>query len=102
MRRACVTILVAAMCSSIAVIAQQAQVLYQQGLSQENAAGDLAKAVALYRRAAEAAGADRALAARALVRAAAAFERLGRQADAADLYADVVRRYPEQRIEAGL
>ena len=102
MRKVFVTILLATICSSIAVIAQQAQDLYQQGLRQEHAAGDLDKAVALYRRSAEAAGTDRALAARALVRAAGAYEKLGRSADAANVYAEVIRLYPEQRAEAGL
>ena len=62
---------------SVAVTAQQAPELYQQGLVQEHAMGDLEDAIALYTRAARAAGADRALAARALVRAAGAYRSSG-------------------------
>jgi hypothetical protein len=87
---------------SVALIAQQPQDLYQQALRQENAAGDLDKAIALYRQAASAAGTDRSLAARALIRAAAACEKRGRQTEAAAIYADVLRHYPEQRGEVGV
>lgn len=92
----------AALCLSVAVVAQQAQELYQRGLSQEHATGRLEEAIALYRQAAQAAGTDRALAVHALMRAAGAYEKLGRQADAAAVYAEVVRTYPEQRVDAGL
>jgi hypothetical protein len=87
---------------SVALMAQRAQEVYQRGLSQEHAAGDLEDAITLYRQAAQMAGADRQLAARSLNRAAGAYEKLGRDADAAGLYADVVRMYPEQRTEAGV
>jgi hypothetical protein len=102
MRSVFVTTLLATMCLSIAVIAQQAQDLYQQGLSEENAAGNLERAVVLYRRSAAAADADRALAARALMRAAGGYEKLGRPAAATNVYAEVIRLYPDQRTEAGL
>ena len=57
---------------SIAVAAQSAQELYQRGLVQEHANGDLKQAIALYVQAAKMAGTDRALAAKALVRMAGA------------------------------
>src|SRR5262249_3211240 len=59
----------------------------------------LEDAIALYTQAAREAGADRALAARALVRAAGAYEKLGHRTDAANIYAEVMRAYPEQRAE---
>lgn len=80
-----------------AVVRGQSPVeIYQRALVQDQAAGDLKEAIALYRRAATKAGADRALAARALVRAGAAEEKLG-DPHAADTYALVVRTYTEQR-----
>jgi Protein of unknown function (DUF1592)/Protein of unknown function (DUF1588)/Protein of unknown function (DUF1585) len=87
---------------SVSLTAQQATELYQRGLLQEHAIGHLEDAIALYTRAARAAGADRALGARALVRAAGAYEKLGRTADAANGYAEVMRTYPEQRAEVSL
>jgi uncharacterized protein DUF1592/uncharacterized protein DUF1588/uncharacterized protein DUF1585 len=87
---------------SVQVMAQQAPELYQRGLVQEHAAGHLEDAIALYLQAARAAGADRALAARALVRAAGAHEKLGRKSEAANVYAEVLRAYPEQRAEVSL
>jgi hypothetical protein len=81
---------------------QQAPELYQRGLVQEHATGHLEDAVSLYLQAARAAGAERALAARALMRAAGAYEKLGRKNDAANVYAEVVRAYPEQRAEVSL
>src|ERR1700683_1702422 len=94
--------LVVMLALSVPVTAQQAPELYQRGLLQEHAIGHLEDAIALYTRAARAAGADRALAARALVRAAGAYEKLGRTADAATVYAEVMRTYPEQRAEVSL
>src|SRR5215831_1215914 len=84
------------------VIAQQAPELYQRGLVREHAAGHLEDAISLYLQAARAAGADRALAVRALMRAAGAYEKLGRKNDAAKVYADVLGAYPEQRAEVSL
>ena len=87
---------------SVPMIAQQAQDLYQRGLIQEHAAGHLEDAIALYKQAAGAEGADRLLAARALVRAAGLYEKLGRRPEAANLYFEVMRAYPEQRDEVRL
>jgi Protein of unknown function (DUF1592)/Protein of unknown function (DUF1588)/Protein of unknown function (DUF1585) len=76
--------------------AQNPMEIYQRALVQEQAAGNLKDAIELYERAAKDAGRDRALAARALIRAAGCYEKLG-QPKAAELYAEVVRTYPEQR-----
>jgi hypothetical protein len=87
---------------SVPVLAQEAPELYRRGLVQEHATGHLEDAVALYLQAARAAGADRALAARALMRAAGCDEKLGHRADAVNVYAEVLRAYPEQRAEVSL
>jgi hypothetical protein len=87
---------------SVPVAAQQASELYERGLVQEHATGHLEDAIALYVQAAHAAGGDRALAARALVRAAGGYEKLGHRTDAANVYAEVLRAYPEQRAEVSL
>jgi tetratricopeptide (TPR) repeat protein len=75
--------------------------LYQRALVQENAAGNLPEAIRLYQEAAKEAGNDRDLAAHALIRAARSYEKLG-QPQAADLYAEVMRTYPEQHDEVAL
>ncbi len=79
--------------------AQSPQELYQRGLVQEHANGDLKQAIALYRQAAQTAGSDRALAAKALIRLAGSEEKLGADEAAASTYAELVRAYPEQRAE---
>jgi tetratricopeptide (TPR) repeat protein len=83
----------------LALPGQNAQETYQRGLVQEQAAGDLKRAIELYLEAAKEAGKDRALAAKALIRAAGSEEKLG-QPEAATLYAEVLRTYPEQRDQA--
>jgi tetratricopeptide (TPR) repeat protein len=80
--------------------AQEASELYQRALVQEHAEGNLAEAIALFKQAAQVAGRDRALAARALVHVGGSYEKLGRQPDAALAYAEVIRVYPDQRAEA--
>lgn len=87
---------------SIGLVAQSAQELYQRGLVQEHAHGNLKYAIALYAQAAQAAGRARALAAKALVRMGGAQEKLGEDGEAARTYAEVVRAYPEQRAEAAV
>jgi hypothetical protein len=90
-------VLVVVFALSVHMAAQQAPDLYAQALVQEHATGHLEQAIALYTQAAREAGADRELAARALVRAAGCNEKLGRLADAAKLYGEVLQTYPEQR-----
>lgn len=75
--------------------AQTAQELYQRGLAAERAEGKLTEAIALYERAIRGAGANRALAARALLRLGAAYELLGR-AEARAAYDRIVREYADQ------
>jgi hypothetical protein len=86
----------------IGVLAQSAQELYQRGLVQEHANGDLTQAIALYVRAAQTAGSDRPLAAKALIRMAGSQEKLGEHAKAASAYAQLVRAYPEQRTQVSI
>ena len=87
---------------SIALVAQSARELYQRGLVQEHASGNLQEAIALYSQAAAMAGRDRALAARAWIRIAVSREKLGQRQEAANAYAEVVRAYPEQRAEVAI
>jgi hypothetical protein len=84
---------------SLALVAQNPQELYQRGLVQEQSNGNLQEAIKLYAQAAKAAGKDRALAAKALIRVASCEEKLGHPTEAADAYAEVVQSYPEQRTE---
>jgi hypothetical protein len=86
----------------IGLVAQSAQELYQRGLVQEHANGDLKRAIALYAQAAQTAGSDRALAAKALIRMAGSEEKRGEDAEAARVYAELVRAYPEQRAEVAV
>jgi hypothetical protein len=88
--------------TTIGLVAQSAQELYQRGLVEEQATGNLTKAIALYAQAAEGAGKDRALAARALLRMAGAQEKRGADAEAEKSYAALLGAYPEQRTEVTL
>jgi len=94
--------LLLALAVSAGLVAQSAQELYQRGLVEERANGDLPAAVALYRQAIQASGRDRGLAARARLRVAGAQEKLGQRVDAEGAYAEVIRAYPEQRAEVAL
>jgi hypothetical protein len=94
--------LLLALALSAGLTAQSAEELYQRGLVEEQANGDLTKAIALYMQAAKAGHRDRGLAARALMRVAGIQEKLGRQKDAVSAYAEVARLYPEQRAEVAL
>ena len=99
MRKPLVLGLSLAMVVSIALAAQSAQELYERGLVQEHARGDLKQAIVLYAQAAEAAGTNRALAAKALIRIAGLHEKLGANRDAERTYAELLRTYPEQTSE---
>ena len=87
------------MAVSIVLGAQSAQDLYQRGLVQEHAAGNLKQAIELYAQAAKTAGKDRALAAKALIRLGSSQEKLGAGPDAEKTYDELLRTYPEQRTE---
>ena len=84
---------------SISVTAQTAQELYQRGLVQEHSKGDLKQAIELYGQAVQAAGKDRSLAAKALIRKGGLQEKLGATQDAQKTYDELQRGYPEQRTE---
>ena len=84
-----------------AASAQTALELYQRALVQEQAAGNLPQAIELYRQAARQAGSDRGLAARALIRAAGSYEKLGQPA-AGEVYSEIMRTYPEQREQVAM
>jgi hypothetical protein len=84
---------------SIGLAAQSAQELYQRGLVQEHASGDLKRAIELYALAAQTAGKDRVLAGRALIRMGSSQEKLGADPDAEKTYDELLRAYPEQRAE---
>jgi len=91
--------LVLTLALSIVLAAQSAQELYKRGLVQEHANGNLKQAIELYTQAAQTAGKDRALAAKALVRKAGSQEKLGAAPDAEKTYEELLRVYPEQRSE---
>ncbi len=88
--------------ATIGLVAQSAQEVYQRGLVEEQATGNLKQAIALYAQAAQIAGKDRALAAKALMRMAGAHEKLGAEADAEKSYSELLRAYPEQRTEVAV
>lgn len=82
---------------SVSPLAQSAPDFYQRALVEEHAIGDLRHAVALYTQALKAAGDDRELAVKALLRIAGCHEKLGDDEAAVTTYGEVVRGYPEQR-----
>jgi hypothetical protein len=90
---------VLAVAVTMTLAAQSSQDLYQRGLVQEHSKGNLKQAIELYRQAAKAAGKDRALAAKALVRIGSSQEKLGAEPDAEKTYDELLRTYPEQRTE---
>ena len=76
--------------------AETPQETYQKALVKERSEGKLDEAMKLYRRVADTAGKDRALAANALVQLAACYEKLG-NLESRKIYERVVREYGEQR-----
>ncbi|MHC1766931.1 MAG: tetratricopeptide repeat protein [Verrucomicrobiia bacterium] len=70
--------------------------LFQKALVQEQTAGDLGAAIALYERVASEHADDRPLAAKALLHIAICRQKLGQQ-EALSAYQKVVERYPEQQ-----
>jgi Tol biopolymer transport system component len=75
--------------------AQKGYDLFQQALVKERAEGKPEEAIALYQRIVKEAGADRSLAAKALVEMARCYEKLG-SLDAQKTYERVVREYADQ------
>lgn len=82
-----------------AVRAQTPSDLYQRAVMAERTAGRLDSAIALYQRVVRSAGADRPLAARALLSMGHAYEALGR-AEARGAYERLLREYGDQREPA--
>jgi Tol biopolymer transport system component len=78
-----------------APFAQSGYDLFQKALAAERADGNLQQAIELYQRVAREFASDRALAARALVRMADCYTKLG-NAQARSIYERVAREYPEQ------
>ncbi len=76
-------------------LAQNGQDLFQKALVKERAEGNLEEAIAIYKQAVKEAGADRALAARALVQIGQCYEKLG-NAEARKAYQQVMRDYADQ------
>lgn len=97
MRKLIVTVLLAAVAASAQ--AQSAQEIYQQGLAAERSGGRLKDAIGLYERAIAAAGSNRALAARALLRLGAAYELMGRS-EARGAYDRLLREFADQSESA--
>jgi Tol biopolymer transport system component len=81
--------------SAIQVSAQSGYDLFQKALAAERADGNLRQAIQLYERVVKDAGRDRALAARALIRMAECYQRLG-DSQARHLYERVVREFGDQ------
>ena len=75
--------------------AQSGYDLFQKALATERADGNLQQAIKLYQRVAREFASDRALAARALVRMADCYVKLG-DAQARAVYERIAREYPEQ------
>lgn len=88
------------MCGTL--VGQSVQELFNQALIQERAAGNLEQAIQLYQRVAKESSNDRALAAQGLLGAARSYQKLGQTAQSRDLYAMVVRTYPEQTEPAAI
>src|SRR5262245_5182886 len=95
MRLMKVALLSTLLCATL-LSAPNALDLYQKGLVQEQAYGNLREAIRLYEQAAQSAGKDRALAAKALLHQADCYRRLG-DPKASEVYATLTRSYPEQR-----
>jgi Tol biopolymer transport system component len=90
-----VAVLGAMLCFGQSADTKRAQSLMQAAQTKETVSGDLKAAIELYRQAARSAGADRALAAQALLRVGDCQERLG-QTEARKTYEQIVRDYGDQ------
>jgi Tol biopolymer transport system component len=90
------TVVAAVALTSVPIVAQSPQQLFQQALSRERGQGALEEALALYQRVVREAGADRALAARALLQQAGIYEKLGR-VEARATYERIVREFGDQK-----
>jgi hypothetical protein len=80
---------------------KKANVLLQAGIARETVQGDLKGAIEIYDKAVKEAGANRALAAQALMRMAECYQKLG-DAEARKIYEQVVKNYEDQKEAAAL
>ena len=83
------------------VRAQSGYQLLQQGLSKEQAQGDLKAAIAIYQRIAKEFASDHALSAQALVHLGECYQKLG-DAQARQVFERVVREYPDRTAEVAV
>lgn len=86
---------------SMTLLSESPRETYQRALVQEQAVGNLQEAIALYQRVVTEAGPDRNLAAKALIRAAGAEEKL-RESHAVDSYMQVLHVYSEQKEQVAV
>src|SRR5579859_721474 len=91
--------ILAAILSVGMVFAQSGYDLFQKALVKERAEGDLKGAIPMFQRVVSEAGANRELAAKALVEMGGCYEKLG-QGEAQKAYERVLRDYPDQSAEA--
>lgn len=89
-------LVVLALASIVAADGKKATVLFQAAQARETIQGDLKGAIALYQDVVKEAGANRAIAARALVRMAECYQKLG-DAEARKIFERVVKDYSDQK-----
>src|SRR6185369_108785 len=95
MKRTACMILALAFASFLAAEDKKALVLFQAGLAKETVQGDLRAAIQMYGNVLKEAGRDRALAAKALLRMAECYRKLG-DTEARKIYERVVREFGDQ------
>lgn len=96
MKRILFGIVMVALVWSVGASAQSGYQLFQQALSKEQAEGKLNDAIVIYQRIAKEFAADRALAAKALLRLGECYQKLG-DAQARKVFEQVVRDYADQK-----
>ncbi len=82
--------------AAAAIAAETPQELFEKGLVKERSEGNLKEAIQLYERAAERAGKNRALAAKALLEAGECYRKMG-DAEARKVFERVIRDYADQK-----
>jgi hypothetical protein len=98
MKSRCILVLAAALAGAGAQEREQSpEALFKQAVQLESVDGDLGAAIKLYNRISQ--GADKALAAKSLLRLAQCYERLG-GSRAKQVYERIVRQFPTQSPEA--
>jgi Tol biopolymer transport system component len=82
--------------AAAAFAAETPQEMFEKGLVKERSEGNLKEAIQLYERAAETAGKNRALAAKALLEAGECYRKMG-DSQSRKLFERVVKEYPDQK-----